>query len=184
MSSARRTVVTGVALALVVLAGCSVAGPDKAAPEGTRPGPASGSPASAPVPQRLRFTATTVTGDEFDAPGLAGRDAVLWFWAPWCSDCRREAPYVAAAQARAGDSVTFVGVAGLGPLEDMRAFITDYRVGAFEHIADLDGKVWQRFGVVAQPAFAFIDDDGTIEVVRSDLSAADLAERVGVLTAN
>ena len=67
----------------------------------------------AAVPEELSFTAETIEGASFDGTSLAGKDAVLWFWAPWCTECRREAPHVAASQADNPD-VSFVGVAGLG----------------------------------------------------------------------
>ena len=33
-------------------------------------------------PDVLQFTATLADGGEFDGTSLAGRPAVLWFWAP------------------------------------------------------------------------------------------------------
>lgn len=142
----------------------------------------SGSLPSTIAPE-LEFTAQTVGGASFDGTTLAGRDAVLWFWAPWCTECRREAPYVAAAQTERSD-VTFVGVAGLGETAAMQDFVDDYDLDAFEHLADLDGSLWQRFGIVQQPAYAFIDADGTIDVVRGELGEAGLAERIDALTGN
>jgi thiol-disulfide isomerase/thioredoxin len=135
------------------------------------------------VPKQLDFVADTVDGGTLDARTLAGKDTVLWFWAPWCADCRREAPHVAAAQAKS-PNITFVGVAGLGPIKDMKAFVRDYRLGSFKHIADTDGSVWQRFGVVHQPAHAFIDESGDIEVVRGVMGPDELARHLADLKAN
>jgi len=136
------------------------------------------------VPESLRFTARTVDGDSFDAKKLAGKKTVLWFWAPWCSECRREASSLSAVQKATADEVTFVGVASLGPVSDMKAFVTDYKVGGFEHLADVDGKVWRRFDVVRQPAHAFIDDDGSVELVRGEMDRKDLTDRVDALIAD
>lgn len=135
------------------------------------------------IPEELQFTAQTVDGDPFQGASLAGKDAVLWFWAPWCSDCRREAPHVAAAQAAHAD-VTFVGVAGLGEVPAMQDFVRDYQVGDFVHLADMDGSVWQRFGVVQQPATAFIDSSGSVKVVRGSLGARKLEQHLARLTQN
>ena len=38
----------------------------------------------------------------------------------------------------------------------MKDFVAKYEMTGFPHIADLDASVWRRFGVSAQPAFAFI----------------------------
>jgi thiol-disulfide isomerase/thioredoxin len=166
------------ALLLVLgLAACGT-GPDDAS--STSPKPTSAT-SDRGIPNELRFTARTVDGVAFDGMSLAGKDAVLWFWAPWCSDCRREAPHVAAAQ-DAHPDVVFVGVAGLGELPAMREFVRDYRVGAFVHLADLDGSLWRRFGVVRQPATAFIDASGSVDVVRGSLGAAELERHLVRLT--
>ncbi|PAZ13053.1 hypothetical protein CLM62_26490 [Streptomyces sp. SA15] len=50
-----------------------------------------GGPA-AKVPAQSKFTTTTVDGKAFAGTSPAGKDAVLWFWAPWCAVCRGEAP--------------------------------------------------------------------------------------------
>ena len=199
MPELRLRAAAALAVAVLALAGCGTddptptdgaadgrdpaAAPTSAGASTGSPGAAPSKPREAEVAPELEFTAETIDGDSFDGPTLAGKDTVLWFWAPWCSECRREAPYVAAAQADRGD-VTFVGVAGLGNTSDMQDFVDDYDVDAFEHLADLDGSLWQRFGVVQQPAYAFIDADGTIEVVRGALGEAGLAEQLDTLTSN
>ena len=166
------------ALLLVLgLAACG-SGPDN--PSSTSPKPTSVT-SDRKVPEQLRFTAETVDGAPFDGASVAGKDAVLWFWAPWCGDCRREAPHIASAQ-KANPDVVFVGVAGLGELPAMREFVRDYHVGAFQHLADLDGSLWRRFGVVRQPAHAFIDDSGSIEVVRGVMGAGELRRHLVRLT--
>ena len=188
------------AIALVLLLSLAACGTDTAGDAGEVPGQGQAAeqttgtttdPTATPsskgaeraVASELKFTAETINGDAFDGTTLAGKDTVLWFWAPWCTECRREAPYVAAAQAERSD-VTFLGVAGLGSTSDMQDFVDDYDVAAFGHLADLDGSLWQRFGVVQQPAYAFIDADGTVEVVRGELGEDGLAERLDDLTSN
>ena len=143
----------------------------------------SAKPGGAAVPEELSFTAQTIEGASFDGNSLAGKDAVLWFWTPWCTECRREAPCVATSQSDNPD-VAFVGVAGLGENSDMRDFVEDYDVGGFEHLEDVDGSLWERFGVVQQPAYAFVDDSGEIEVYRGALGEDGIAERVAALTGN
>lgn len=139
--------------------------------------------AGSTLTDELAFTAPTLDDETFEGTSLAGQDAVVWFWAPWCTSCRREAPYLAESQSD-NPEVAFLGVAGLGETGAMREFVEDYGLDAFDHVADLDGSVWQRFGVVQQPAYAFIDSDGTIEVVRGELGEDGISEHLAALTGN
>lgn len=179
-----RTVVLVAMAATMTLAGCG--GSDPAAEPASTSAPAALSPAapSAPargstaVPEKLRFAGSTVDGRAFSGESLAGRPAVLWFWAPWCTVCRGEAPDIDAMQRRFGDRVQFVGVPGLGQVPDMQRFVADTGLGGFPHVVDADGALWERFGVPAQPAFAFVARDGTVEVSIGKLPREDLETRL------
>jgi hypothetical protein len=63
----------------------------------------------------------------------------------------------------------------------MQAFIDNFEVGSFDHIADDEGAVWAEFGITSQPAFAFINDDGTVKTVVSRLGEERLAEEIAAL---
>ncbi len=159
-----------VALTLALVAACS----GSAQPSPAAPG--TGSSAS----NALDFSSRTLAGAEFSGRSLANKPAVLWFWAPWCSTCQAEAPTIAQAAAQHPD-VTFVGVAALDQVPAMNQFVSNYRLGGFTHLADTDTSVWRHFGVTAQPAFAFVAPNGTVEVVKGTLSAPDLAQRLDAL---
>jgi thiol-disulfide isomerase/thioredoxin len=133
------------------------------------------------VPAELQFTAKTLGGQDFSGESLLGKPAVLWFWAPWCPVCQREAPLVGKV-AGANPGVTFVGVAAQDQIPAMQKFVAEYPVGGFTHLADTDGAVWAKFGVTSQPAYAFITADGGIDVVKGSLSESQLTERVGALS--
>nr|WP_234808513.1 redoxin domain-containing protein [Mycolicibacter terrae] len=130
---------------------------------------------------QLDFTAQTLDGRPFSGASLHGRPAVLWFWAPWCPTCQRDAPLVVRVAA-ANPAVTFVGVGAQDQLDALQRFSTKYGVDKFTQLADTDAAVWARFGVTRQPAYAFISPDGKVEVVKGSLSEADLSARVHALT--
>lgn len=136
------------------------------------------------VPEELDFTAPTVAGKEFKGASLAGKDAVLWFWAPWCTVCRAEAPMIKEAAGTHGDRIAFVGIAGRGRTAEMRQFVEDTGIGGFPQAVDTKGGLWSGFGVTAQPAFAFVDDSGAIDVVPGTMEASDLNERLKKLAAS
>ena len=58
---------------------------------------------------------------------------------------------------------------------------------ALEHVpnaADVDGAIWQRFGVTGQPAWVFIDGEtGEAERVYGAIGEQGLAERLEALAA-
>ena len=152
-----------------------------------QPAPQTSAPvADAPVdvPEQLDFAADTVDGASFDGRSLAGRDALVYFWAPWCAICRREAPALPELVNGYPD-LAFVTVGGSSPDPDAMAdFVDDVGFGDFTNVADLSGDVWSRFAVTYQPTYAFVDDSGTVEMVSGPLDKADLGERIDALLAS
>ena len=135
-----------------------------------------------PLDSRLDFTVATLTGDSFSGSSLAGQDSILWFWASWCPTCQAEAPGVAEAAAQLPDGVALYGVPGKSDQAGMEKFVADYELGDLTQIVDPDGGLWSAFGIPSQPAFALINDDGTITTIQGGLgkqgildAAADLA---------
>ena len=169
--------VAGLVAALtLVLAACSAGGTE---PSGGSSDPSAKTPAASSEvrSEALSFTASTLAGQKMDVSSLAGEPVVLWFWAPWCTICRAEAPDVAKVAAELDGQVRFLGVPGIGQEDDMRAFVEDTGTGGFDHLVDSDGSLWQRFGVVAQPAFAFVAPDGSVQVFAGALGGDALRER-------
>ncbi|UVS77689.1 Soluble secreted antigen MPT53 precursor [Actinokineospora sp. UTMC 2448] len=178
----------GAAAIVLVTTACGQS-PDNAAQPGPTTGttttataaPSGTTAASDPVvPEKLRFSAKTVGGGTFEGASLAGKPAVLWFWAPWCPKCQREASGIAAAAERS--EVAFVGVAANDTEGEMRRFIDERGVGGFPHLADEQAEVWAHFGVAAQPAYAFISSAGEVEVVTAQLTEQELMAKVAGLT--
>ncbi len=190
-----RVAAASVALALA-MSGCgapsaSPAGVETPAGTGasatTAPAQGSGTPSprqsgtGADVPETLRFTVATVDGPAFDGATLAGKPAVLWFWAAWCPRCRAKAGEVAAVSTDYAGRAQVIGVAGLGSgPAPMKKFVTDTRIGGFPNLADDQGTVWQRFGVTTQEYFVILDSAGRV-THKGPLSAADLRRKVDAL---
>lgn len=97
------------------------------------------------------------------------------------SDVPSEAPVVGQVAA-SHPEVTFVGVAGLDQVPAMQEFVNKYPVKTFTQLADTDGSVWANFGVTQQPAYAFVDPHGNVDVVRGRMSQDELTRRVTALT--
>lgn len=143
--------VRGLSALLVVLlaaAGCG-AGPSAATSAATGPG-------------TFAFTGTTLDGQTFDAAAMAGKPAVLWFWAPWCATCFGQAPSVAEEATEHTGKVNFLGVAGLGKQPEMAEFVRDGEVGNVTHLNDEAGEIWRKFGITEQSHFVMIDRTGAV----------------------
>jgi thiol-disulfide isomerase/thioredoxin len=130
------------------------------------------------------FTAKTTGGKIFLGKSLEGKATVLWFWAPWCTICRGESPdLVALAQSYKG-TINLVGVAGLGPINDMKGFIKDTHTGNFLHLADVSGDIWNHFQIVSQPSFVFIRKSGVAYRIVGSMSKSDLFAMTSKITKN
>lgn len=126
------------------------------------------------------FEATTLAGEPFDGRDLAGRPAVLWFWAPWCPTCRAQIPNLEQQAAAHGDEVAFVGVGGLDSEDSIEQAAGD--IANLTHLVDPDGLVWRHFEVRAQSTYTVIDADGEI-LSEGYLDDGDLNDLVEALAA-
>ena len=162
----------GAALAglLLLLSGCTARAEPSAAPPA---GPSAGV---------LTFTGRTLDGAAFDAATLAGRPALLWFWAPWCATCAAQAGSVTNLQAEYGDRIGIVGVGGMGTTAEMHEFVSDLDVGSVRNLDDAAGELWRAFAITEQSTYVLVDRAGA--VVRSGyLDDLELTTEVKALVA-
>ncbi|MFI1940879.1 redoxin domain-containing protein [Streptomyces purpureus] len=145
-------------------------------------GSGSGSGSGAAVSEALNFTATTVDGKPFDAKTLAGKPAVLWFWAPWCPKCKAQAAETAKVAAAHQGKVNVVGVAGLDTNTAMKDFVAGTSTGGFPHLSDEKGEVWKRFKVTEQSRYVILDKNGATVFEGVLPAGKGLAEKVAGLS--
>jgi hypothetical protein len=58
--------------------------------------------------------------------------------------------------------VGILGIAGLDDLPNMRPFVDRTKTGSITHLADPDGRIWQRFKVTQQSTYVLIDASGNV----------------------
>jgi thiol-disulfide isomerase/thioredoxin len=159
----RRTAVALAAVVLLLVGGCARPRATVAAGVGT-----------------LDFTGTTLDGVAFDASTMAGRPAILWFWAPWCATCASEAQSIDGLHSEYGDRLAVLGIAGLGDNTAMHQFVTDLQVTGVPHLDDGTGVLWRRFGITEQSSYVLVDRAGRI-VLTGYLDDLQLTARVKTL---
>ncbi len=142
-------------------------------------GDSASQPPDGDVPAVLDFTADTVDGAAFDGTSLAGKPAVLWFWAPWCPTCRGQIEGVSELSDKYGDKISFVGVGSLDEAPAIQDFAADVPAD-MAHLLDPDGAVWRHFGVIEQSTYVVLDADSKV-VSEGYLEDGELAKLAGDL---
>ena len=67
-------------------------------------------------------------------------------------------------------------------MSDYENFVDGNGVDDITHVVDADGSIWSSFSVASQPAWAFVDADGTlVSTVNGALGADGLRDRVNSL---
>jgi thiol-disulfide isomerase/thioredoxin len=176
--------------AVLAAAGCGTT-PD-ASPEAPATGPspvAAAPPASGAataeavtVPKTLTFTGTTLDGKKFDAASMAGKPAILWFWAPWCATCASEAQSLSDIHDAYAGRLSVLGIASLGSVPEMDDFVADFELAKMPHLNDKAGKLWKRFGIAQQSWYVMLDRTGKV-VYKGYLDDLQLTGKVKELTA-
>lgn len=129
----------------------------------------------------LSFTAETIDGKRFDGQSLAGKPALLWFWAPWCPTCAAQSPQIEHIAKQLDGKLAVVGVSGQDKRSAMKEFVARANL-TFPNIADVDGSVWKRFSVTAQSTFVLLDSNSEV-VADGYLDPDELTQRVAELAA-
>ncbi len=121
----------------------------------------------------------TLGGDSFNTADLIGRPMIINFWYSTCAPCKRELPAFAAAHAKFGDRVRFVGVDSLAgsDRESEEAFARDRGV-QYELLYDENGELTSAVGIATSPQTLFINGDGTIVEQTGELTADKLEELI------
>ena len=96
-------------------------------------------------------------------PAIAGKPAVIEFWATWCGNCRELEPRMQAAQRAYAGRVAFVGVAvsmNQSP-ERVRRYVAEHLTG-FTHFYDRRGDAVGDYDVPATSYVVITDRSGKV----------------------
>lgn len=81
------------------------------------------------------------------------------------------------------DRVEVIGVAWAGTESDYAGFIAKHGL-TFPNISDTDGEVYARYGVPYQPAWVYLDTDGTSQVRRGSMNEVTALAELEALAAD
>jgi cytochrome c biogenesis protein CcmG/thiol:disulfide interchange protein DsbE len=129
------------------------------------------------------FELTTLDGAVLTSASLAGRPAVINFWASWCIPaCVDEHPVLLDTADRYADEVQLVGILYDDEPADARAFLVQYGDGGWPNVDDTTGSVALAYGVLGPPETFFVDAAGIIRGKHfGPLTVADMADGLALI---
>lgn len=163
----------GLALAGLVLAGCSTGTDAVDVNNGGEFRFVEGTPAGEVIPVAERasapeFSGTLLGGAAWDSAELAGDVAVLNFWGSWCAPCRVETPEFQEVFTEVqDDGVQFLGLNVKDQEQFAQAFVDNVGV-TFPSLFDPAGEValaFRDYPATAIPSTIVLDREGRVAAV-------------------
>jgi thiol-disulfide isomerase/thioredoxin len=133
--------------------------------------PATDVPTASPVPAvnatrsaLLPTTVNEIPDMDLESYGalrmqVKGTPMVINMWASWCTPCKAEAPYLAAAARKYGDRIQFLGVDVQDNRGDAQGFAIEH--WPYPSVFDPSGTIMAHLGIRGPPATFFYAADGS-----------------------
>jgi thiol-disulfide isomerase/thioredoxin len=103
----------------------------------------------------------TFAGEKVRVGELAGRPAIINFWATWCGPCKQEIPVIQAAYERnIASGLQFLAITDEAQ-GTVRDFYGDFGM-SFPVLFDRGGAANRKYRIQAIPTTIFIDRDGVV----------------------
>ena len=180
-----RRVLPAVAVASLLLGGCSSDGGPEPAPEPEVPHSLRACPEQTDEPAAdggalpdLAFDCPG--GGELDLALAPGAPTVVNLWGSWCTPCREELPLLQEFADVAGERVHVVGLISRDGVPQADSFAADAGV-TFPNAFDGEGELMAQLGLNGLPYTAFIAADGTL--THSQLGPVDSVDELRALVA-
>lgn len=124
-----------------------------------------GAPAfSEPVQLAPEFEFKSLAGDVISNESLAGKPALLVFWASWCGICQRELPKLKALyEENKAKGLAIVAIGVHDKQSNIINYVTSHSETFIFPVAfDSAKEAPDRFGIRGVPKFVLLDKDGAI----------------------
>lgn len=116
-----------------------------------------------------------LTGEMHTFSELAGKPAVINFWATWCDPCVEEMPLLQ-SYAEEFPQVHFIGINSGEDKELVEPFLSEYGI-KFPIWLDLDERMVDKLSIIGFPTTYFIDSTGKIITIHIGQLSPELLDR-------
>ncbi|OGN76038.1 MAG: hypothetical protein A2X24_00650 [Chloroflexi bacterium GWB2_54_36] len=120
------------------------------------------------------FLLNDLTGEAHSPVSLAGKPAVINFWATWCKPCEIEMPLLQAVSGKY-PKIAVIGINSGEAEEVIQPFVAKYDI-TFPVWLDTESKVTDRLKIIGLPTTYFIDALGVIRAVHLGQLTPDLLD--------
>jgi len=138
-----------------------------ASPSSSKPEPAPGPDGTAAGVTDLPDVEVVVlaSGERANLQSLAaaGKPTLLWFWAPHCTFCMREAPDLLSFAADHGDAVHVLGIGARDDLDLAHDFVDRTDTASLPMLWDPSGDTWIHYRVTNQPTVVVLSAEGEVK---------------------
>ncbi|MGB0908817.1 MAG: TlpA disulfide reductase family protein [Nitrospirales bacterium] len=109
----------------------------------------------------------SMDGRYFSTDSFEGEQTLLMFWAPWCGVCQRKLPQLAQYYRETVWTEVQILTLGTADPSDRGKEYVDKHSGTFTFPASYDdgGLLKETFRIKADPTYALLDVDGTIQMI-------------------
>ena len=171
MSRVTKIVGISAALAVIALAGISLAGN----------GAASG-PRSPAVARNFSLPALGHPGQRVSLAAYAGQPVIINFFASWCAPCQRETPTLARFYRQAAGRIMIIGVDSNDQAGPAMRFVRSARVRYPVGADPLPAATTAGYGVVALPQTFFLDaQHHIVKRIFGAVTAKELSKGVALM---
>ena len=110
------------------------------------------------------------------------KPTVLYFFASWCSTCKRQTPEMVQLQEELGDDINLLTIVRAESKRAVEKYIKETGHDNIEYLFDFDMDVSNQYGIIAQPEIVIIDGNGkVVEHIVGPMNKELLVERIGGL---
>lgn len=109
------------------------------------------------------FLLADLNGDAHSPASLAGKPAVINFWATWCKPCEIEMPLLQATSERY-PQIAVIGINSGETAATIQPFVARYDI-TFSVWLDTENKITDRLKIIGLPTTYFMDAQGVIQAV-------------------